>query len=51
MLYGDFKDLRRKTTSDKILCDKALNIVKNLKCDGYPRVIISMVFNCFIKGR
>ena len=51
MLYGDFKDLRRKTTSDKILCDKALNIVKNLKCDRYPRGIISMVFNCFIKGR
>ena len=29
MVYGDFKDLTRRTTSDKILRDKAFNIAKN----------------------
>ena len=32
---GDFKDLIIRTASDKILWDKAFNIAKNLKCDGY----------------
>ena len=31
MAYGDFKDLTRRTTSDKILHDKAFNIAKNPK--------------------
>ena len=31
MVYGDFKDLTRRTASDKILYDKALNVAKNLK--------------------
>ena len=35
MSYGDFKDLTRRTASDKILLDKAFNIAKNLKYDGY----------------
>ena len=35
MAYRDFKDLTRRTVSDKILGDKALNIAKNPKCDGY----------------
>ena len=35
MAYGDFKDLTRSTTSDKILRDKAFNIAINLKYDGY----------------
>ena len=29
MAYGDFKDLTRRTASDKILRDKAFNIAKN----------------------
>ena len=33
MAYGDFKDLTRRTASDKILHDKAINITKNTKCD------------------
>ena len=37
MAYRDFKDLPRRTASDKILRDKACNIVKNLKYDGYQR--------------
>ena len=35
MAYGDFKDLTRRTASDKILHDKAFNIAKNPKYDGY----------------
>ena len=30
MAYGDFKDLTRRTASDKILHDKAFNIAKTL---------------------
>ena len=30
MVYGDFKDIKRRTASDKILRDKAFNIAKNL---------------------
>ena len=30
MAYGDFKDLKRRTASDKILRDKVFNIAKNL---------------------
>ena len=37
MAYGDFKDLTRRTTFDKILRDKAFNIAKNPKYDGYQR--------------
>ena len=29
MAYGDFKDLKRRTFSDKVLRDKAFNIAKN----------------------
>ena len=35
MAYGDFKDLARRTASNKILKDKASNIVKDPKFDGY----------------
>ena len=35
MAYGDFKDLAGRTASDKILSDKASNIAKNPKHDGY----------------
>ena len=34
MSYGDFKDLTRRTASDKILRDKAINIAKNLQYYG-----------------
>ena len=33
--YGDFKDLTRRTAFDKILRDKAFNIAKTPKYDGY----------------
>ena len=37
MPYGDFKDLSRRTASNKILRDKAFDIAKNPKYDGYQR--------------
>ena len=47
MGYGDFKDLARGTASDKVLRDKAFNIAKNLKYDGYQRGLASLVYNFF----
>ena len=35
MAYGYFKDLARRTASEKILRDKTFNIAINLKYDGY----------------
>ena len=49
MAYGHFKDLARKIASDKILWDKAFNIAKNPKYDGYQRELASMVYNFFDK--
>ena len=46
---GYFKDLTRRTTSDKILRDKAFNITKSSKYNGYQKVPASMVFNFFDK--
>ena len=43
MTYRDFKNLTRRTVSDKILRDKAFNIAKNAKYDGYQRDFASMV--------
>ena len=49
MAYGDFKDLERRTFSDKVLRNKAFNIAKYPKCDGYQRGVASMVYKCFGK--
>ena len=49
MAYGDFKDLTRITAFDKILRDKAFNIAKNSKYDGYQRRLVSMVYTFFDK--
>ena len=43
MAYGDFKDLARRTASDKILRDKAFNIAKNPKYDVYQRGLASLI--------
>ena len=43
MAYGDFKDLTRRTASDKILRDKVFNIAKNQKHDGCQRGLASVV--------
>ena len=49
MAYGDFKDLLRRTASDKILHDKAINSVKNRKYDRYHCGLASMVYQFFDK--
>ena len=49
MTYGDFKDLARRTASDKIMCDKAFNSAKDPKYDGYQIVLASMVYRFFNK--
>ena len=49
MAYGDFKDLKTRTASDKNLRDKASNIAKNPKHDGYQRGLASMVYKFFDK--
>ena len=45
MAYGDFKDLARRTASDKLLRDKVFNIAKNPKYDGYQSGLTLMVYN------
>ena len=35
MAYGDFKDLTRRTATEKVLRYKTFNIAKNPKYDGY----------------
>ena len=49
MAYGEFKDLARRTASDKILRYKAFNIAKNPKYDRYQRGLASMVYKFFDK--
>ena len=49
MAFGSFKGLERKTALDKVLKDKAFNIAKNPKYDGYQRGLASMVYKFFDK--
>ena len=49
MAYGDFKDLPRRTASDKVLRNKAFNISKTPKYNGYQRDLASMVYKFFHK--
>ena len=49
MAYGDFKDLKRRTTSDKILRHKVFIIAKNPKYDGYQRWLASIIYKFFDK--
>ena len=49
MAYGDFKDLKRRTFSDKVLRDKAFNVAKNPKYNGYQWGFASMSYKFFDK--
>ena len=49
MTYVNFKDLERRTASDKVLRDKAFNIAKKPKYDGYQRGLAFMVYMFFDK--
>ena len=47
MAYGEYKNLERRTQSDKVLKNKAFAIANNPKHDGYQRGLASMVYNFF----
>ena len=42
--YSDSKDLAKRTILDKILKDRAYEIARNRKYDGYQRALASMVY-------
>ena len=46
MVYGDFKDKPRRTTSNKVLRDKVYNL-NNLQDDRYQSRLVSRVYKCF----
>ena len=45
--YGKYKDLERRTQSDKVLKDKAFEIANNPRYDGYQRGLASIVYKFF----
>ena len=47
MAYGEFKDITRRTVSDKILRDKAFNITKNSKYYRDEHGLTSVVYEFF----
>ena len=49
MGYGDFKFLARRAAADKVLRNKAFNIAKDPKYDGYQRGLAFMVYKVFNK--
>ena len=49
MAYGELKDLNKRTAVNRVLCDKAFNIAKNPKYDGYQLGHVSLVYKCFDK--
>ena len=49
MTYGDFKDLKRRAQSDKVLKNKDFEIENNPKYNGYQRGLVSMVYKFFHK--
>ena len=49
MAYGDFKNSAKRTASDKVLRDKALNIAKYPKYNGFQRGLASVVYKFFDK--
>ena len=49
MVYKDFKNLAKRTAFDKHLRDRAVNIAKNPKYDGYKRGLASTVNKFFDK--
>ena len=45
--YSDSKDLTKRTVADKILKNRAFDIAKDPKYDGYQRGLASMVYKFF----
>ena len=42
--YSDSKDLTKRTVEEKILRNRAFNIAKDQKYDGYQRGLVSMIY-------
>ena len=49
MAFGDFIDFLISTVADKVLCNKAFNVARNPKYDGYQRDLASIVYKFLIK--
>ena len=49
MAYGKYKDLEKRTPSDKVLKNKAFAIANNPKYDEYQRRLASMLYKFFDK--
>ena len=49
MAYRDFKYLKRRTFSDKVLRDKTFNIAKSPKYDGYQKDLLLWFTNVLTK--
>ena len=47
MNYGDFKDVPRRTASDKLLGKKAFNTAESAQYDGHRKYFGSMVYSFF----
>ena len=47
MVHGDFEDFNRRIIADKLLRDKAFNIAKDPKYDGYQCGLASIVYEFF----
>ena len=48
-LYSVSEDLAKRTISDKIFKDRAYEIARNRKYDGYQRAMASMVYKFLIR--
>ena len=49
MVFGQSKDLARRTESDNVLRDKVFEIAKDPKDDGYQQGLASVVYKFFDK--
>ena len=49
MACGKYKDLSKRTESDKVLSDRVFEISSNAKYYGYQRGLTSMVYKLFDK--
>ena len=47
MVYGHLKDLNKRIFVDEVLRDKAFNIAKDPKNDGYQHGLATMVYTFF----
>ena len=45
--HSDSEDFTKRTVADKILKNRAFDIAKDPKCDGYQRGLASMVYKFF----